>query len=91
MPGGKSRNKARLVPATPEQNQEVDFDEEGEEADAEDQHNAKAPTVSLQKEVRDLSAKLNQVLGAVANTVEASKRTQHPPGRSRRAIGPGQC
>jgi hypothetical protein len=54
------------VPATPEQHQEVDFDEEGEEADAEDQHNAKAPTVSLQQEVRDLSAKLNQVLGAVA-------------------------
>jgi hypothetical protein len=66
MPGGKSRNKARSVPATPEQHQEVDFDEEGEEADAEDQHNAKAPTVSLQQEVRDLSAKLNQVLGAVA-------------------------
>ena len=77
------------MPATPEQHQEVDFDEEGEEADAEDQHNAKAPTVSLQQEVRDLSAKLNQVLGVV--TVEASKRTQHPPGRSRRAIGPGQC
>ena len=54
------------MPATPEQHQEVDFDEEGEEADAEDQHNAKAPTVSLQQEVRDLSAKLNQVLGAVA-------------------------
>ena len=66
MPGGKSRNKARSVPATPEQHQEVDFDEEGEEVDAEDQHNAKAPTVSLQQEVRDLSAKLNQVLGAVA-------------------------
>ena len=35
MPGGKSRNKARSVPATPEQHQDVDFDEEGEEADAE--------------------------------------------------------
>ena len=61
MPGGKSRNKARSVPATPEQHQEVDFDEEGEEADAEDQHNAKAPTVSLQQEVRDLSAKLSHL------------------------------
>jgi hypothetical protein len=53
------------VPTTPEQHQEVDFEEEGEEADAEDQQNAKASTVSLQQEVRDLSAKLNQVLGAV--------------------------
>jgi hypothetical protein len=66
MSGGKSRNKARSVPATPEQHQEVDFEEEGEEADAEDQHNAKASTVSLQQEVRDLSVKLNQVLGTVA-------------------------
>jgi hypothetical protein len=66
MPGGKSRNKARSVPATPEHHQEVDFEEEGEEADVEDQHNAKASTVSLQHEVRDLSTKLNQVLGAVA-------------------------
>ena len=43
----------------------MDFEEEGEEADAEDQQNAKASTVSLQQEVTDLSAKVNQVLGAV--------------------------
>ena len=66
MPGGKSRNKARSVPATPEQHQEVDFEEEGEEADAEDQQDEKASTVSLQQEVQDLSTKLNQVLGVVA-------------------------
>ena len=68
MPGGKSksRNKARSVPATPEQHQGVDFEEEGEEADTEDQQNEKASTVSLQQEVRDLSVKLNQALGVVA-------------------------
>ncbi len=66
MSGGKSRNKARSVPTTPEQHQEVDFEEEGEEADAEDQQNEKDSTVSLQQEVRDLSAKLNQVIGEVA-------------------------
>jgi hypothetical protein len=54
------------MPATPEQHQEVDFEEEGEEADTEDQQNEKASSVSFQQEVRDLSAKLNQVLGAVA-------------------------
>jgi hypothetical protein len=66
MPGGKSKNKARSVPATPEQHQEVDFEEEGEEVDAEDQQDEKASSVSLQQEVKDLSAKLNQVFGAVA-------------------------
>jgi hypothetical protein len=65
MAGGKSRNKDRS-PATPAQYQEVDFEEEGEESDAEDQQNEKASTVSLQQEVRDLSTKLNQVLGVVA-------------------------
>jgi hypothetical protein len=51
MPGGKSRNKARSVPVTPEQHQEVDFEEAGGEADAEDQQNEKASDVSLQQEV----------------------------------------
>jgi hypothetical protein len=61
MPGGKIKNKGRSVPATPEQHQEVDFEEEGgEEADTEDQQDEKASVVSLQQEVRDLSAKLNQ-------------------------------
>jgi hypothetical protein len=87
--GGKSKNKARSVPATPEQNQEVDFEEEGEEVDAEDQQDEKTSAVSLQQEVKDLSAKLNQVLGG--KTDKASKRTQYPPGSSRCAIGPGKC
>ena len=52
MPGGKSKNKARSVPDTPEQHQEVDFEEEGEEADEEDQQNEKASAVSLQQEVK---------------------------------------
>ena len=91
MPGGKSRNKARSVPVTPEQHQEVDFEEEGEEADAEDQQNEKASTVSLQQEVKDLSAKLNQVHRCGGKTDKTSKHTQHPPGSSRCSIGPGQC
>ncbi len=65
MPGGKNKNKSRSVPATPEQHQEVDFEEEAEEADAEDQQDEKVSVVSLQQEVRHLSSKLNQVLGAV--------------------------
>jgi hypothetical protein len=48
MTGGKSKNKARSVPATPEQHQEVDFKEEGEEVDTEDQQDEKASVVSLQ-------------------------------------------
>jgi hypothetical protein len=77
------------VPATPEQHQEVDFEEEGEEADSEDQQNEKTSTVSLQQAVKDLSTKLNQVLGAVAKLT--CKRTQHLPGSSWCTIGPGQC
>ena len=50
MTGGKSRNKARSVPTTPEQHQEVDFEEEGEEEEAEDQQDEQASTVSLQKD-----------------------------------------
>ena len=52
--------------ASPEQHQEVDFEEEGEEVDTEDQQDEKTSAVSLQQEVKDLSAKLNQVFGAVA-------------------------
>ncbi len=48
MTGGKSKNKARSVPATPEQHQEVDFEEEGEEVDTEDQQDEKASSSSLQ-------------------------------------------
>ena len=59
----KSKSKARAT--SPEQHQEVDFEEEGEEEEAEYQQDEQASTVSLQKEVKDLSAKLNQVLGAV--------------------------
>ena len=62
MVGGKSKNKDKLVPTTPAQLQEED---EGE-SDVEDQDDGEGPTVSLHKEVKDLSAKLNQVLGAVA-------------------------
>jgi hypothetical protein len=53
------------VPATPEQHQEVDFEKEGEEADTEVQQNKKSSTVSLQQELRDLSANLKQVFDAV--------------------------
>jgi hypothetical protein len=62
----RSKSKARSAAASPAQHQEVDFEEEGEEAEAEDQQDEQASTGSLQKEVKDLSAKLNQVLGAVA-------------------------
>jgi hypothetical protein len=60
------KSKARSAAASPEQHQEADFEEEGEEEEAEDQQDEQASTASLQKEVKDLSAKLNQVLGAVA-------------------------
>jgi hypothetical protein len=91
MSGGKSKNKARSVPDTPEQHQELDFEVEGDEADEEDQQNAEASTVSLQQEVRDLSAKLNQVLGAVATLakqVNAPSILQEAAGVSR-LISPG--
>jgi hypothetical protein len=45
----------------------VDLHEEGDETGVEDQQDEQVSTVSLQKEVKDLSAKLNQVLGTVAN------------------------
>ena len=64
---GRIKNKTRSAPVTPEQHQEVDFDEEGEETGVEDQQDEQVSVVSLQKEVKDLSTKLNQVLGTVAN------------------------
>jgi hypothetical protein len=64
---GRIKNKTRSAPVTPEHHQEVDFDEEGEETGVEDQQDEQVSVVSLQKEVKDLSTKLNQVLGAVAN------------------------
>jgi hypothetical protein len=63
------------VPDTPEQYQEVDFEEEGEEVDEDDQQDEKTSAVSLQKEVKDLSAKLNQVLGTV---VKLTKQVNAP-------------
>jgi TATA-binding protein-associated factor Taf7 len=63
----KSKSKARSAAASPAQHQEVDSEEEGEEAEAEDQQDEQASTGSLRKEVKALSAQLNQVLGAVAN------------------------
>ena len=59
MVGGKSKNKDKLAPVTPAQHQEED---EGE-SDVEDQDDGEGPAVSLHKEVKDLSAKLKQVLG----------------------------
>ena len=66
MSGGKSKNKAESAPDTPTHHQEVEHEEEGEETDVEDQEDEEVSTVSLQKEVKDLSAKLSQVIGAVA-------------------------
>ena len=62
----RSKSKARSAAASPAQHQEVDSEEEGEEAEAEDQQDEQASTGSLRKEVKALSAQLNQVLGAVA-------------------------
>jgi hypothetical protein len=65
IPGGRRKTKARSAPATPDQHQEVDSEEGGEEEEEEHQQDEQG-SGSLQKEVKDLSAKLNQVLGAVA-------------------------
>ena len=55
MSGGKSKNKAKSAPVTPAQHQEVEYEEEGGETDVEDQEDEEVSTVSLQKEVKDLS------------------------------------
>ncbi len=52
MVGGKNKNKVRSAPVTPEQNQEVDFEEEGEESEVEDQQDEQDFAGSLQKEVK---------------------------------------
>ena len=46
--------------------QETEHEEEGEETEVDDQEDDEVSTVSLQKEVKDLSTKRNQVFGAVA-------------------------
>ena len=66
MVGRKSKNKAKSATVTPAHHQEVEYEEEGGETDVEDQEDEEVSTVSLQKEVKDLSTKFNQVLGAVA-------------------------
>ena len=66
MTGGKSKNKAKSASVTPAQHQGVEYEEEGGETDVEDHEDEEVSTVSLQKEVKDLSVKLSQVLGAVA-------------------------
>ena len=57
MVGGKSKNKAKSAPDTPDQYQGVEYEEEGDETDVEDQEDEEVSTVSLQKEVKDSSAK----------------------------------
>jgi hypothetical protein len=54
---GRSKNKTRSTLATPEQHQDVDLHEEGDETGTEDHQDEQVSTVSLQKEVKDLSAK----------------------------------
>ena len=83
MAGGKSKTKAKSAPVTPAQHQEVEYEEEGDETDVEDQEDEEVSTVSLQKEVKDLSAKLSQVLGVVvklATQVNASSILQEAAG-----------
>ncbi len=72
---GWSKNKPRSAPDTPEQHQDVDLHEEGDEEGAEDHQDEQVSAVSLQKEVKDLSVKLNQVLGVVA---KLTKQTSVP-------------
>ncbi len=69
---GWIKNKVRSVSDTPEQYQDVDPHEEGDEAGADDHQDEQVSTVSLQKEVKDLSSKLNQVLGAVAKLTKTN-------------------
>ena len=88
MVGGKSKNKDKLVPTTPAQLQEED---EGE-SDVEDQDDGEGPTVSLHKEVKDLSAKLNHLGARCGGKIDqASERSQHPPRGGRCGLSSGQC
>jgi hypothetical protein len=83
---GWSKNKARSVPTTPEQHQDVDLHEDGDEAGEEDHQDEQVSTVSLQKEVKDLSAKLNRVLGEVQ---KLTKQTSVPGILQEAACFPG--
>ncbi len=83
MVAGRSKNKARSAPATPEQHQDVDLHEEGDESGEEDHQDEQVSTVSLQKEVKDLSDKLNKVLGAVAKLTQQTSA----PGLLQEAVG----
>jgi hypothetical protein len=76
---GQRKNKTRSAPTTPEQHQDVDLHEGGDETGTEDHQDEQVSTVSLQKEVKDLSAKLNQSLGAVAKLTKQT-RPRPPPG-----------
>ncbi len=53
----------------------MNLHEEGDEAGEEDQQDEQVSSVCLQREVKDLSVKLNQVLGAVA---KLTKQTIDP-------------
>ena len=70
MVGGKSKSKDKLVPTTPAQLQEED---EGE-SDVEDQDDGEGPTVSLHKEVKDLSARKSKT--CPLNSTRCSVRWQ---------------
>ncbi len=67
MTVGRSRSKATLVPATPEQRQEVTHEEESGGSDVGDQEDEND---FLKKEVNDLTVKLNQVISAVAKLTQ---------------------
>ena len=71
MTGGKSKNKSRLAPDTPE-HQEVEFEEEGEETEVEDQQDS---TVFLHQRVDNLDTKINKVLAALG---KLTKETSVP-------------
>ena len=67
----------------------MEHEEEGKETEVEDQEDEEVSTVSLQKEVKDLSVKLNQVIGPVEkltkqvstpNILQEAVSTQSAPG-----------
>jgi hypothetical protein len=60
----------------------MDLHEEGDEAGAEDHQDEQVSSVSLQKEVKDLSVQLNQVL----DTVEKLTKQTSAPGLLQEAI-----
>ena len=74
MVGGKSKNKSRSPPTTPE-HQEVEFEEEGEETEVEDQQDKQVSTVFLQHQVNNLDTKINQVLAALGKLTKQTDAT----------------